>query len=95
MAPENENRSVVEYPIRDILEEIKKSIQSIDDKLDNKANLVDVQSIRKDLDEVKKAVTELQTARSIMEGWKRWGAPLIVAGAMLVVSVLALYHPGK
>lgn len=93
MAPVNENRSVVEYPIRDILEEIKRSIQSIDDKLDNKANLADVQSIRKDLDDVKKAVTELQTARSLMEGWKRWAAPLLVSIAMLAVAVLTLYHP--
>jgi lipopolysaccharide export LptBFGC system permease protein LptF len=90
MASVNEGGGVVEYPIRDILEEIKRSIQSIDEKLDSKANVAEVLTIRQDLDNVKKAVTELQTAQRLSEGWKRWAAPLLVSIAMLVVAILAL-----
>lgn len=99
MSTENESGGVVAYPIKDILEDIKRSIQSIDDKLDAKADVKEVQTIRLELAEVKRTVTELQTnaladsrIRRSSEEWKKWAAPLLVSIAMLVVAILALTH---
>lgn len=103
--PTPEENPVVAYTIKELFEEIKRSIESISMKLDSKADKSEVESLARDLVQFREELNELhrmidayasnhsaQTkAKASLDGWKQWSIIAILTVALLILGILQYF----
>jgi len=94
--------AVVSYTVKELLRDIKGSVDQLNGKMDAKADKSDVVQLTKVVDNhderiggVETRVTVLETQRDVTEktdtqhgGWLKWAVTTLIALAVLVVSIL-------
>lgn len=94
--------AVVSYTVKELLRDIKGSVDQLNGKMDAKADKADVIQLTKIVDThddrlggVETRVTVLETQRDVNEKvdtqqveWWKWLVPTLIALAVLIVSIL-------
>jgi len=105
MAPEEQVSTVhVSYTVKELFEDIKRELESLNTKLDNKADRVEllelareVANIRTQFVTLQGMIAEVETANTIHAEtdkakveWNRWAVPTLLTIALLVIGVIQL-----
>jgi hypothetical protein len=103
MAPEEQVSTVhVSYTVKELFEDIKRELENLNVKLDNKADRVEllelareVANIRTQFVTLQGMVTEVETVNNIHSEndkakieWNRWLIPTVLTIALLMLGVL-------
>ena len=94
----------VSYTVKELFEDIKRELESLNDKLDNKADRVELLELAREVANIRTQFVSLQGMISDVETssavhvqttnaereWRRWAIPTLLTVALLVIGVVQL-----
>lgn len=105
MATDEQGSSAhVSYTVKELFEDIKRELENLSNKLDSKADRVELLELSREVADIRtqfvalqNAITEVETTSMVhaetdraQEEWKRWLIPTALAIALLAVGVIQL-----
>lgn len=105
MATEDQGSTVnVSYTVKELFEDIKRELENLSNKLDSKADRVELLELSREVADIRtqfatlqSVITEVETANTVhhesdraQEELKRWAIPTLLALALLAVGVIQL-----
>ncbi len=105
MATEEQGSTVhVSYTVKELFEDIKRELETLNLKLDNKADRVELLELSREVANIRTQFVTLQNMITEVEAvsmahadsnkakaeWRRWAIPTLLTVALLVIGVLQL-----
>lgn len=94
----------VSYTVKELFEDIKRELENLSNKLDSKADRVELLELSREVADIRtqfvalqNMINEVETASAVhvqaskaQQEWKQWALPTILTVALLVVALMQL-----